>query len=852
MIHYFIGDLGHFFVITSFVAALASAFSYFRSTNASSLDTQKFWKQNGAFSFYTHAAAVLGICISLFVIIANHYFEYHYAYSYSDSKLPDHYLVSTFWNGQEGSFLLWMFWQAVLGIVIISTNKFWEGPVMTVFALVQAFLASMILGVVLPGLDFRIGSSPFILLRESMQDAPIFMSQPDFIPEEGNGLNPLLQNYWMVIHPPTLFLGFAATLVPFSFCIAGLWLKKYRDWVRPALPWALFAGAILGLGILMGGYWAYETLNFGGYWNWDPVENAVYVPWLILIAAIHTMIIYKNSETALKAAMILVMSVFILILYSTFLTRSGILGDSSVHSFTDLGLSGQLLIYLLSFLGIGIAFLIWRWKEIPTTQNEVATYSREFWVFIGVLVLCLMGFQVLMPTSIPVWNSIVNNVFGGSSNMAPPPDQVGYYTRFQLWFAVAVAILSGIGQYFWWKKIDIRELGKELLWPSLITLLVFVVLLQVLIFQFGSDAVMNIGYLLILFTGIFTVAANAKILFGLIKKTPALSGGAIAHIGIGLMLVGIMFSSGYSKIVSLNNTGLLYSSEASDEYNRDNLLLFINEPRTMAGYRIEFKGHRLEPREKAGFVDPNDVEFTDDPYIVVAKRDITYKNKKLYNAKDTFEIFPENRYYEIQLTGQNGKQHRLYPRIQDNPRMGMAASPDIKRDLNRDLYAHVVDLNDPQKAEWSEMEEVRVAAHEQFFANDYVAALEKVERVFSIGAITLDSADVAVKASIRVKGEYEDYIAEPVFLIRNRMVGRIPDEVSDLGVQLTLLNIHPETNQFSIGISARQKDYVILKAMEKPLINLLWLGTFMVMGGFTVAIVRRFREFTKMKEKGME
>lgn len=852
MIHYFIGDLGHFFVITSFVAALASAFSYFRSTNASSLDTQKFWKQNGAFSFYTHAAAVLGICISLFVIIANHYFEYHYAYSYSDSKLPDHYLVSTFWNGQEGSFLLWMFWQAVLGIVIISTNKFWEGPVMTVFALVQAFLASMILGVVLPGLDFRIGSSPFILLRESMQDAPIFMSQPDFIPEEGNGLNPLLQNYWMVIHPPTLFLGFAATLVPFSFCIAGLWLKKYRDWVRPALPWALFAGAILGLGILMGGYWAYETLNFGGYWNWDPVENAVYVPWLILIAAIHTMIIYKNSETALKAAMILVMSVFILILYSTFLTRSGILGDSSVHSFTDLGLSGQLLIYLLSFLGIGIALLIWRWKEIPTTQKEVATYSREFWVFIGVLVLCLMGFQVLMPTSIPVWNSIVNNVFGGSSNMAPPPDPVGYYTRFQLWFAVAVAILSGIGQYFWWKKIDIRELGKELLWPSLVTLLVFVVLLQVVIFQFGSDAVMNIGYLLILFTGIFTVAANAKILFGLIKKTPTLSGGAIAHIGIGLMLVGIMFSSGYSKIVSLNNTGLLYSSEASDEYNRDNLLLFINEPRTMAGYRIEFKGHRLEPREKAGFVDPNDVEFTDDPYIVVAKRDITYKNKKLYNAKDTFEIFPENRYYEIQLTGQNGKQHRLYPRIQDNPRMGMAASPDIKRDLNRDLYAHVVDLNDPQKAEWSEMEEVRVAAHEQFFANDYVAALEKVERVFSIGAMTLDSADVAVKASIRVKGEYEDYIAEPVFLIRNRMVGRIPDEVSDLGVQLTLLNIHPETNQFSIGISARQKDYVILKAMEKPLINLLWLGTFMVMGGFTVAIVRRFREFTKMKEKGME
>jgi cytochrome c-type biogenesis protein CcmF len=550
--------------------------------------------------------------------------------------------------------------------------------------------------------------------------------------------------------------------------------------------------------------------------------------------------------------MILVITVFILILYSTFLTRSGVLGDSSVHSFTDLGLSGQLLLYLLFFLLMAVLLLIFRWKHIPTTDKEVATYSREFWIFIGVLVLCLMGFQVLMPTSIPVWNSIVNNVFGGSSNMAPPADQVGYYTKFQLWFAVGVAILSGVGQYFWWKKIDIRQLGRELLGPFLIALLVFVVVINIIIFQFGSEAIMNVGYLLILFTGLFTVAANAKILIGVLKASPALSGGAIAHIGVGLMLVGIMFSSGYSKIVSLNNTGLLYSREASDEYNRDNLLLFINEPRTMAGYRIEFKGDRLEPREKSGYVNPNDVEFTDDPFMVVARKDIVYEGKKLYNAADTFEIFPENRYYEIQLTGGNGKEHKLYPRIQDNPQMGMAASPDIKRDLTKDLYAHVVDLNDPEKAEWSEMEEVKVTANQEFFANDYVAALEKVERVFSIGSVKLDSADVAVKASIRVKGEYQDYIAEPIFLIRNRMVGRIPDEVGDLGVQLTLLNIHPETNQFSVGISARQKDYVILKAMEKPLINVLWLGTLMLTAGFSIAMVRRFREFKKMKEKGLE
>src|SRR6185436_1635500 len=234
------------------------------------------------------------------------------------------------------------FWQAILGLVLMYTQRAWEAPVMTLFALVQTFLASMILGVVIPGLSLKLGGSPFILLRDAMAD-PIFKIQPDFIPKDGNGLNALLQNYWMVIHPPTLFLGFALTLVPFSFCMAGLWQKKYVEWVKPALPWTLFGAAVLGLGILMGGYWAYETLSFGGYWNWDPVENAVYVPWLIQIASLHTMITYKNSRTALKFSIILVISVFILIVYSTFLTRSGILGDASVHSFTDLGLSGQLL-----------------------------------------------------------------------------------------------------------------------------------------------------------------------------------------------------------------------------------------------------------------------------------------------------------------------------------------------------------------------------------------------------------------------------------------------------------------------------------------------------------------------------
>ncbi len=836
--HYLIGHLGHLFVITSFVTSLISVFAYWRSQGAVAEEKEQ-WLKNARTSFYAHSVAVLGIVTCLFIILYNHYFEYHYAYSHSDSRLPLHYLISTFWNGQEGSFLLWIFWQALLGVILINTQREWEAPVMVVFGMVQAFLASMILGVVLPLIDLKLGSSPFILLRDAIND-PIFKLQPDFIPKDGSGLNPLLQNYWMVIHPPTLFLGFALTLVPFSFCMAGLWLRKYTEWIKPALPWALLNGAVLGLGILMGGYWAYETLNFGGYWNWDPVENAVYVPWLILIASIHTMTIYKNSKTALKSAIILSIAVFVLILYSTFLTRSGILGDASVHSFTDLGLSGQLLIYLLFFTVAAIILSAIRWKEIPSSAKESSVYSREFWIFLGAATLCLSGFQVIIPTSFPVINAVAS-WFGADLRLAVPGEQAQYYSKFQLWFAVAIALLSGTGQFFWWTKMEKEKLKKEIVPPILISLVVFALIIVI-------AQVFTPAYLALTLAGVFIIVSNIKVLASVLKVNPSLSGGALAHIGIGMILIGVMFSSGYSKVVSLNNTGMLISKDLPTEFNRDNLLLFINEPRTMADYEIEYIGERVEPRHVNGFVSKNDIDLTFDPYKVVARRDIEYQGKKILNAKDTFDINPENTYYEIELRKDGEVAAVLYPRVQINPSMGgFVASPDIKRNVTRDLYTHVsLPMNREEEPEWSEMEETRVRIGQQFFVNDYVAVLESVTKIDRIEEVELTASDVAVQASIKVTGERDSYYATPIFLIRDRaQVGRLSSEVNDLGVKITLLNIHPETNEFSLGLNTRQKDWVIIKAMEKPMINVLWLGTGVLMIGFSMAMVRRFKEFRK-------
>jgi cytochrome c-type biogenesis protein CcmF len=254
------------------VAALVSVVSYyFYSKEQLTSD----WKKIANYSFTIHSISVIGIAATLFFMLFNHYYEYSYVWQHSNNEMPLEYIMSCFWEGQEGSFLLWSFWNVVLGNILRKTiDAKWEAPTMAIFALVQVFLASMLLGVYFG--DYKLGSNPFILLRENPQFADMpFVQMENYLAKlDGRGLNPLLMNYWMTIHPPTLFLGFSSTLIPFVYAIAGLWKRDFTTWQKPALTWTFFSIMILGTGILMGGAWAYEALSFGGFWAWDPVENS--------------------------------------------------------------------------------------------------------------------------------------------------------------------------------------------------------------------------------------------------------------------------------------------------------------------------------------------------------------------------------------------------------------------------------------------------------------------------------------------------------------------------------------------------------------------------------------------------
>lgn len=853
MIHTTVGNLGHLFVILSFVTALVATFAYLKATLSehkltTSLTAPTDWHRLARAAFYIHAAAIVGVVVCLYWIVYNHYFEYHYAWSHSSRALPTHYIISSFWEGQEGSFLLWLFWNALLAIVLIRTNRRWEAPIMTIFGLVQAFLASMILGIVF-GDVFKIGSSPFLLLREAMPDTPIFATNPNFVPADGNGLNPLLQNYWMVIHPPTLFLGYATTLIPFVYCLAGLWRNEPLDWMRPALPWALFSAVVLGVGILMGGYWAYETLNFGGYWNWDPVENSVLVPWLTLVAAIHMMLIARKSSTGLKTAIILSVGTFLLILYSTFLTRSGILGNASVHSFTDLGLSGQLLIYLLAFVALSVALMVWKWKILPRDEVETSTYSKEFWMFIGATILCLSGFQVLATTSIPVYNAIAES-FGVVLNLALPADQVAHYNKFQIWFFAAVVILTGIGQYFWWRKVEKGSLNK-LVNPLLITLLLSAAFIV-------AGEITKPAYMALLTASVFALVANGSIMLGVIRGNYRLSGGAVTHIGVALMLIGVLFSSGFSRVVSLNSTGLLISrseefTKNDNKENKENVILWLNQPQKMGGYLLTYRGKYIEARDVPGYIPRSWVEVIEGDFRGVALHDIERNGKTFYKKGDTLALYPENTYFQVEYREPGGKIFTLYPRSQVNEQMGgLLSSPDIHRKADRDLYTYVSSIPDPEsEGTWSAPETHTVAMKDTFFVNDQVAVLDNVVRATEVEGMELTPNDIAVKAQVRLMDKEREYMITPAFVIKDQKVPMARWTNSDeLGLRMQLTNIDPRTGQFTFTTRTTQRDYIVMKASEKPLINLLWLGTFVLIIGFSMAVVRRYRDFVNMRNKG--
>lgn len=813
-----IGNLGYFFVALSFVAALFSSIGYLFSLTTKS----KSWLSAGKYAFFLHGVGVLGIVVTLFGIISNHMYEYEYAWEHSSNTLPFEYILACFWEGQEGSFLLWTFWHVLLGVIIIFTSGKWQSSVMITVAMAQVMLSAMLLGLDLWGDSANeLGMNPFRLLREGME-APIFSSVNylSFI-EDGQGLNPLLQNYWNVIHPPVLFLGFALTIVPFAYLMAAFFTREYKDWVKPALVWTGLGVGVLGLGILMGGAWAYEALSFGGFWAWDPVENAVLVPWMVLTGGLHTLLIFKNTGKAFVATAFMLAGGFILILYSTFLTRSGILGDASVHSFTDLGLSGQLLVFLFFFVLLFVVVLVqslfFSSNKPPRNKSDEEMTSRELWMLVGALVLVVAAFQVIFSTSIPVLNKVFNafsGLFGKEFSMAPPADAVAHYNKFQIPFAVVIALLTAVGQYFKYRKSG-NSAYKKILRSFLISIPLSIALIL-------SSGLTGIIYLTLLVASSYTVVANIEMLLPYVKNGKWRFGGAsVAHIGLGLLLVGALISNARKQVVSRNNAGIDLGDDFTLEEKVQNVVLPKGKAIPMSGYMITY--------HKDSFVAPNH-------YYKVEYKKIDAE------------------------TGKVNKRFFLYPNVQINPTMGLVSDPSIRRTFGWDMYTHVTSVPiEEDKKEYSDNENFKVASGDSISFKDLTIQVGSVNLSPELPIeVKEEDADklIATSLPLTIEKDGESHQIEPLFIIEGTELHRPAAYVDALGLRIFFVNINPDpapgAKNFELAFSIKNDEspeYIIMKAMVFPMINILWLGCVLLFIGSVMAAYRRLLEIRNSKAK---
>ncbi len=542
--------LGAILVKVAFVSCLVAVVCYFRSHFTGSARLLKLGRR----AYYLTILSVLGVAGTLLYLILTHQFQYTYVWSESSRSLPLPLLISTFYAGQEGSFTLWTLFTSIIAIVLIrhSSRKGYEAAVMGVFGMIQLALLTML-----------ILKNPFLRIWESWPG----QVAEGYVPPDGRGLNPLLQNYWMVIHPQVLFSGFSSMAVPYAYAVAALLKRDYNNWFRAATPWLVFAALILGTGIMMGGFWAYETLGWGGYWGWDPVENSSLVPWLFAVATIHTILAQRKNGRFVRTNFALAIMTFLMVLYSTFLTRSGVLGDTSVHSFVDPGMwvYWALIAIIVLFAGLAIGLFVKRWKEMPRPQTDHDLLSREFALILGSMVLVAAAIFIILGTSRP----LISDLLEGKKSA----QDISYYAYIAFPAGIAIGLLSGIGQLLWWTRSDRGALLRSLRIP--------VGLAALVVGGLALAGVLDPVVLVLLYFASFALFANIAVGARIMKGNPKYAGGSIAHVGLALLFFGFVASTVYQS--------------------KETVSLPQGTPVPVLGYNLTYRGYGPIDRERYAF-----------------------------------------------------------------------------------------------------------------------------------------------------------------------------------------------------------------------------------------------------------
>jgi cytochrome c-type biogenesis protein CcmF len=454
-------------------------------------------------------------------------FSLEYVASYSSTTLALPYRIAAFWGGQAGSLLFWVLILTSMSTLVHLQNRTRNTALMPWVTATLATIALFFLALL-------------VFVTDPFERLPVPA-------REGADLNPLLQNYWMMIHPPSLYLGYVGCSVPFAFAVAALATGRLGDaWIRTTRRWTLFAWFFLTVGNVLGGRWAYEELGWGGYWAWDPVENAAIMPWLTCTAFLHSVMIQEKKNMLKMWNMVLVLLTFSLTIFGTFLTRSGVV--SSVHSFTQSGLGPFFVAFLIGVIVLCTALIVAR-RPLLRSENDIDSFlSREGAFLFNNLLLVGIAFATFWGTVFPVISEAVRGI---KITVGPP-----FFNKVNAPLGLALLFLTGVGPLIAWRRASARNLRRSFTWPLVLGFATGVVIFAAgwrhyyAVVCFSLAAFVLATIFMEFYRGTRARQAlmhepPARALGNLVGKNRRRYGGYVVHVGVVMIAVGIAASSAF-------------------------------------------------------------------------------------------------------------------------------------------------------------------------------------------------------------------------------------------------------------------------------------------------------------------
>ena len=472
----------------------------------------------------------LALCVSFFIFLATFILSYQliisnfdidYVARYTSIETPTIYKISALWAGQSGSLLFWLFILSIFSTITIIQNQNKHHQLMP-WVIISLTITQM-----------------FFLILTNYVTNPFKPTEADFVVVNGNGLNPLLQNITMAIHPPTLYLGYVGFSVPFAFAISALVNRDTSPlWIQSIRRWVLVAWLFLSMGIILGGWWAYQELGWGGYWAWDPVENASFMPWLTATAFLHSIIIQEKKDMLRLWNMVLIILTFTLCIFGTFLTRSGVM--SSVHSFTESSLGPIFLSFVFFILFTSFGLMYKRLDDLKTPRKIESFTSRESGFLFNNMVFVVLCFAVFWGTLFPVISEAVR---GTKITVGAP-----FFNQIITPIGLILLALTGVGPLLAWRRTGSKNLIRNFTLPIVAGFIASIIFMII-----GYEGYSVISFSLCVFVT-FSIAAEFSrgisarrkkfkesifvALKTIISKNRSRYGGYIVHLGIVLMFIG--------------------------------------------------------------------------------------------------------------------------------------------------------------------------------------------------------------------------------------------------------------------------------------------------------------------------